>query len=157
MIRDLTIAFSGNVAYVDGGNSLLEAYYDSKAGVYSPNPATSLETARQIAHSPPDHRPWRDILIGLFQQGFGLNPGDFSYDAGTPLVQRTINGMNLRYTINIADTNDGNHSFAFVYQDGLFIITTGITSEYASYLGGNWRDVFREVLGIVFGSFTLPV
>ena len=156
MIRDLVIAFSGNVAYTDGTNSLLEAYYDSKAGVYSPNTATSLETARNIANSPPDHHPWRDILTGLFIQGFGLNAGDFSYDAGSPLNQRTINSMTLRYTLNIADIYDGTHVAGFIYQDGQFIITTNITQFFAEYLGADWREVFIEVLQTVLSSVDAP-
>jgi hypothetical protein len=47
-INDFTFAFSGNISYSDGTIGIIEAYYDSKGGAYSPASAESTADTAQI-------------------------------------------------------------------------------------------------------------
>ena len=50
-VNDFNFAFSGNVTYADGSKSVIECYYDSKAGAYSPVGAGRRDTDAQLANS----------------------------------------------------------------------------------------------------------
>ena len=165
-VTDLNFAFSGIITFSNGEKGVLEAYYDSKAGSYSPDTVGGLATDQQVAHA--NGGAWMNILSGFFVQAFNSALGlARSSDPDTPVPVKTITGGVLHVRGMLTEDDNSKTPISATYDVSQLdaVNTAGVSHVGASDqqkwddeawgTAGAWQDLLEATLAQVVANASI--